>query len=907
MTVPRRSAMFDIRPGEGRRLLGVGAAMAAILAAHTVAETARDAMFLRAVPSTWLSVVYGALAVLAIGALVANAALIRRVGRRHALVSTLMAASYGTTMFFLLRPGPAVAFAFYLWIGLLGTVTIVQFWLLASSTFTSSEAKRLYGPIAAIGATGAFLGAVAAGALLYVVSVEYLLPVAAAFYLIGGLLLTQEYDPDAGSLAEPRRRSASLPPPVTGPVRLRDHPYVAQLAAISVLTTAAALVSDYLFKVNAAVALAPSELPGFFARYNGAVSIISLALQAVGASWLLRKGGVLGVFMLLPLALLVGGATTMFTASAFFAIVLTKGADATLRNSVHRVAGELLWMPVAVDVRAAVREPLESVVARLVQAATAAVLLGVSLLGFASPTVMAAILVGLAASWLTLAASLRKPYLAQLRSALTRPTFGADQELDLPSIEVVVEALSSVDERRVIAAVQVLRAHHRSRLIPALLLRHDSPEVLAAALDAIAVPGRTDWVPLTYRLLEADHPLIRISAVRALARAGERRAIETGLADQDPVVRASAMFWDAHTTTAADPATLPVIAALIDGDDDDSDTIRRILAEAIRDDGDARWASVLLALAQLNDPALIEPLAGAVKRIPDVRYLPILIERLANRAGRKHVRPALLAIGEPALAALEQALIDPATPPRVRLHLPTTIALFGTQRAGDLLIARLREERSGAVRYRLLRAIARLAIRQGARFELTILVDELRHHIREHFRLLGLAVAFGAGDHRPSAELVRGLLQDKVSQARDRVFLVLEALHPRDDVRSIERAFESSDRAARAHAFEFLDTLTRHPLYAEDHAKGIRDGILAAYEDLSPADQVARVPELARAPLGSFDALDRMLHDSDSLLAACAAYHALQLGPSRLAERVIAISQERPLLAPLGLAEATSA
>ena len=659
-------------------------------------------------------------------------------------------------------------------------------------------------------------------------------------------------------------------------------------------------------KTTAAVELAPSELPGFFARYNGAVSIITLLFQAVGAAWLLRKGGVLGVFMLLPLSLLLGGATTIFTASAFFVIVLTKGADATLRFSIHRVAGELLWMPVASDIRTAVREPLESVVMRLVQAATAAVVLGVSLLGFASPTVMATILVGLAASWLMVAASLRRPYLSQLRAALTRPTFGADQELDVPAIEIVVEALSSTDDRRVIAAVQVLRSHGRSRLIPALLLRHDSPDVLAVALEAIAVPGRTDWLPLTYRLLEADHPLIRISAIRALARAGERRAIEAGLADGDPVVRASAMFWDAHTSVAPDPLALPTIAALVDGDHADSDTVRRILAEAIRDDGNARWASVLLALARKRDPALIEPLAGAIRRIPDPRYLPILIRRLAMRAGRQHVRPALLAIGAPALAALDRALVDPATPPRVRLHLPTTIGLFGTQHAGDLLLRRLREERSGAVRYRLLRAIARLAIRQGAQFERTTLVEELRHHLREHFRLLGLAVAFATSDPRPSADLVRGMLRDKVSQARDRVFLALEALHPREDVRSIERAFENDDRGARAHAFEFLDTLTRHPLYAEEHAKGIRAAILAAYDDLPAAEQVARVPELAQAPAGSLDALDRMLQDTDSLLAACAAYHALQLGPSRLAERVIAISQERPLLAPLGLAGATS-
>src|SRR5687767_3168445 len=98
MAGSRRSALFDVRPGESRRLLVMGGAMAALLAAHTVAETARDAMFLRAVPANYLAIVYVALAGLALVALKANNVLIRRVGRRHALVSTLMVASYGTTM-----------------------------------------------------------------------------------------------------------------------------------------------------------------------------------------------------------------------------------------------------------------------------------------------------------------------------------------------------------------------------------------------------------------------------------------------------------------------------------------------------------------------------------------------------------------------------------------------------------------------------------------------------------------------------------------------------------------------------------------------------------------------------------------------------------------------------------------
>jgi hypothetical protein len=676
-----------------------------------------------------------------------------------------------------------------------------------------------------------------------------------------------------------------------------------RLAILSVLGTAAALIADYMLKDVAARTLPPADLPQFFARYNSAVSILSLVLQVIGASWLLRKVGALGAIALLPAAMVIGGAGAVLTASAFAAVAFTKGADATLRHSVNRVASELLWMPVAPKVRNDIRDALESVVARAVQAVTALVLLGLALAGEATPFVMAAFLLVVGVAWLTVAVSLRRRYLDQLRIALVKPTFESDQELDLASVEVVVEALSSPDDKRVIAAVKVLERHGRTRLIPALLLHHDSPDVIAVALDAIAVKPRTDWIPLTKRLLDAEHPLIRIAAIRALARAGESDAIRKGLADGDPVVRAIAVFWEANASTAEDLRQMPAVAALLEADDDDSDTVRRIIVEAIRDDGGPRWKGVLLELAHKSDAALIGPLARAIERVPDERFVPFLVDRLATRAGRTDVRAALIAIGDAALDELEWALAEPTTNPRVRLHVPSTIAMFGSARAGDILIKRLAVERSGALRYRLLRAIARLAIHNGFRFDATVLLAELRHHIGEHFRLMGLAVAIAdTNDQRASARLLRGLLNDKISQARDRVFLVLESLHPHEDIRSIERAFAGDAKAARAHAFEFLDTLTRSRIYEQPAAEGLRRALLIAFEDLGFAEQVQRARGLAPMPATAAEALALMLRDSDTLLAACAAYHTLELGPSALSERVRDLQVERPgLLAPLGL------
>lgn len=877
--------------------------MFAILAGFTISETARDSLFLGANGAGKLAIAYLLLAGIAVAALTANAWLVRRVGRRTALVVTLVAAAIGTALFYTAQRGPKIALALYLWTGLIGTVVVVQFWLLAGTRFTTAEAKRLYGPIAASGAVGTLAGAVAAWALLRVLEIEGLLVVAAGFYLVAASLLARDKDS-----VEPRLRAAqSKRRFAAAPSKLRGQAYAARLAILTVCATAAALLADYLLKSAAAAAYhTDDDLARFIARYNGTVAALSLVFQVVGTAWLVRKIGVLGMIMLLPALMLVGGTATILTAGSFIAIGFTKGADASLRYSVTRVATELLWMPVAENVRVGIREPLESVVTRLVQAFAAAVLLALVTLHLARATIVAVILTGIALLWTFTAAGLRKRYLAQLRTSLGRKSFGANQELDGEAVATIVDALSSEDDRRVIAAIQILVARRRDRSIPALILRHDSIDVVTAALAALTTPGRTDWIPMTKRLLKNGDPRARILALRALGRIGDQTAIFDGLCDDDPGVSAHGVFWSLQSTASVAVQDNPAVVALLAESGARGTIARRELLDAIRTDGDQRWADVLLLLAFTGDDKTFEPIALAIAHIPDERFIPFLITRLGARGGRASVQAALVAIGDPALAALEAALANSGTPPRIRLHVPSAIAVFGTPRAANGLATSLESEHSGAVRYHVLRALARIATRDEVIVDAKLLLAELRLHLREHARLLALEIPLVAKhDPHERAVLVRGLLRDKISQALDRAFLALQALHPREDIREIQRAIAGDDHRAKAHAVEFLDTLTRSALYKDAGAQGIRAQLLVVGEDLDDRERLTRSGWAAQIPPSIEAAITQLIHESDTLLAACAGYYALELRTPELVRVVDEVSIERPLFAPLGIAHAS--
>src|SRR5207344_1211507 len=96
----------------------------------------------------------------------------------------------------------------------------------------------------------------------------------------------------------------------------------------------------------------------------------------------------------------------------------TKGADGALRYSLHRVASELLWMPLSGETRDRGKALLDSVFGRAVQAITAGALLLLAAFEVGTPRVLALIVMALSAAWLFVVARLRRSYLDLFRQAL---------------------------------------------------------------------------------------------------------------------------------------------------------------------------------------------------------------------------------------------------------------------------------------------------------------------------------------------------------------------------------------------------------------------------------------------------------------------------------------------------------
>ncbi len=889
--------LVDVRQGEGRQAFQAGLTLFLLIGGHTVLETTRDALFLEKLAPSRLTLVYALIAALALLAAPLCTALARRFGRRNALIALSLLAAYGTGLFHVLALGASGVFALYAWSGLLGTVLVLQFWLFAGELLTVAQGKRLYGPIAAGGVLGAVAGASAAAALLMRLPVENLLLLGAGCFLGAALVLTTVWTeplPVERASAPGREMWKSAFELVT------QNGYVRRLAALVSLASAALLTTDYLFKSSVTRHVAAADLGSFFAGYYALLNSASLLAQLFVSGPLLRRLGVVPALALLPGLLVLGGTATLFAGVSLGLVLALKSSDGALRHSVHRVASELLEMPLAPRLQEQIKAFVSGPVPRIAQALTASVLLVLGAGGMGGERWIAALATLLSLGWLAVVLRLHGPYLARLREAIGKPSFemsGWLGELDLDAVESLLEALSSNEPARALGALDLIADKGRVRLIPALVLYHEDEGVILRALEILGGSERDDWLSHADRLLEHGSPLVRAAVVQALSRRGKHAALERGLSDQSAVVRAYALFWLLTLEQAREPLSDPRLAALLELEGEPGRQAQQALLGAICSAPHPRWVELLLALARRPAPE-VEPLARAMAALADARFVPLLLPRLGEREGRGAVRTALVELGDVSLQALAQAFDDPATPPRVRSHIPRTVSRFETQAAADLLLDWLDSERPGALRFKALRGLGRLVKNTRLRVARERIDRQIQRNLLGYLRLLALRTPLAA---RPEAargarslRLLVGLCDDKLEQSLERVFRLLQIRHKHEDLRSVYFAVRSGERVRRAHALELLDVLTV-PRESSALSQQVRQLLLLVVDDLSASERLARARAFVpQQPASHAEALQMLVVDRDETLAAFAAYHALEVGTAELEGAVADALRERP-------------
>ena len=779
-----------------------------ILAAHSMTETARDALFLARLPVSKLPWMYLLVAVTSILAARGASAAAQRLG--HSALPALLLASAGISAAFWLTGATrshTFLYVLYLWPAVFSSVVVVEFWRIVSDAYTITEAKSIFGRVGAGGTAGSFAGSALAVGVSTSIPPAGLLLAAALLLAVSTLFCPRASGAEPAAPA-PAAQGLAGPKPLATVASSR---YLTGVAACLFLTTVIATLADFVFKSIVTEALRPDRLVQVFAAVSLAVSAGTLLLQMAFVGPFIRNLGVTRSLMVFPSVISIAGGTILAGTGMAGALFL-RITDGTLRYSVHRAVSDLLYVPLTPGVRAQVKAFIDVVSQRGGQVAGSAAILAGLAIG-AGERMFAAAIILMGVTIAVVAIRLRQPYLDLFRTTLHKE--GTETRLAFPGLDVgslssLVSAFSSDDEREVVAAMDLVASQGEVRAIPVVMLFHPSQAVVLRALALFEEQQRQGFLWAVERLSgEGTDPRIRAAALSAYARMqGDPSALYTALADVHEPIRATALVGlvSGGWLEWRDAERL-LEAILVHG----SSEGRQSLAMAIRIQPSPLFAGALVRLAESSDPGVRAQVAEAMIRMPNPLFLESLRSMLPHSVLRNIARQALVETGAPALRFLADSLDDAAISRTVRLHLPRSISRFDPREAMPVLWRRLLMEPDELIRFKILRGLGRVvADAPEVRPSADAIAKAINIVSRAGLRLACWRTTLAAGAPvQPASEtevLLLRFLLDKQARATESIFRLLGLTRLTEDFERVFRGLQGN-RIDRASGRELLENV----------------------------------------------------------------------------------------------------
>jgi len=853
-------AAFGIRRGEGALAWLFFFEFLILTTVHFASKSVRQATYIDALGAENLPWVYLVVAVISFPVLVFYSRLAGRYRLPMLILGFTLAHVFGLTLFFYLFGigGTWVAVAYYIWLSMAFAIAVSQFWTYANQVFDPRQARRLFAFIGAGGLLGAVLGGLMALAVTQAKGTRFTLLAAAVVLLIVPLLVVLiERSRGPSPVAERRRRRGRYEEARGGWRTLRGSRLLALIALLMLVTVMVGQLVGWQFfwwlDVNTY-------------DLDQRTSMISIALSLVGVVGFLfqliftgrihRALGVGAGMRVLPATVLAAQTAVVlaiiFSPAAIFPLVwVLFVSEGSLRHSVDQATRELLFMPVAKELRVKAKAFIDVFVQRFGKGA-AAILILVTLkvlpVGYVSVLTLI-----LAAGWFLLTVRTRREYVTAFREGLKSGIIQPDATVDprdVTTVTTLVQSLGSSDARKVLHSLDLLSNSGEGRLVPPLLLHHDSAEVRRKTLEVLADTGREDAAHLVERAMNDADAGVRTGAMRTLAVLRGEHAAKLALDhldDDDLHIRASAA---ASLLGGSDPEGVrraeEVLAALVADDDQE---VRAETARALGQVADPTASDVVVQLLYDRDLSVVRAAIDTVRLRfdhggPNPLYATILISLMANRRLKHEARDALVAQGE---SAVEQLLLFMKSLDEqiwVRRAVPKTIALIGIQSGADALADNI-DTSDAMLRSKIIEALVYMRTHnEEISFKRRTIVRQLGREAARYLRLLADLWAVSSL-HEASLDgplavwkkdgrvptLPQQLLAQRMARKVGNIFGMLELIEEPEDVRAAQRSLLSGQPTLRARALEYLDNTL---------SGSVRRDVFAVIDDAPPEDKLRR-------------------------------------------------------------------
>lgn len=289
-------------------------------------------------------------------------------------------------------------YAFYIWAAVYNQFIVSVFWSLLSDLVGTTTAKTLYGPIAAGGTIGAFVGPLLTKYSLSIIGFSGVMMLPAVFLelaVVGSYVVKNiARDVDATDREDTRLKESAW----EGIIATSRSPYLSALATFTALTAIAATFVYYT-QANVVKVALPDKIArtAYFATLDFWQQLATFVVQLVVAPLLLRRIGPGAVLLLLPV-LQLAGLIGFWSAPSLALIATVHISSRTVALGLTRPARELCFTVIDRDDKYRAKNVIDTLMYRFGDFVSAwlffALGLGVGLVALSSL---------LAAGWIALA------------------------------------------------------------------------------------------------------------------------------------------------------------------------------------------------------------------------------------------------------------------------------------------------------------------------------------------------------------------------------------------------------------------------------------------------------------------------------------------------------------------------
>jgi ATP:ADP antiporter, AAA family len=889
--LPRIRRFFDVRSGEGLRVLLSFLYVAVVVAAFLLAKPIRNSLFLEQYGPYSLVYVYAAVP-LALSLFVpVYTRIAMRLGSRVVTVGTLVFFSANALIFWYgFRTQARVESApgtlgwllpgiFYVWVNCFGVIAPVQAWTFANSLFDTRQAKRLFGLVGAGASFGAIAGGLLARFLVGPVggTVNMMLVLAALILMAAVIVAFAHVRLRSGGAA---RRGRPATHPFSEIVRhIGRSPYLRLLAALVFLVAVSTQWTAFQLSLvaNARFEGSADALTRFFGTFNFAMGLVTFGVQLLLAGPALRRFGVAVTILILPLTLGAGSALILLV-PAFWPVLLTNACDQGFRFSLDKSTYELLYLPLAPAERGPVKNAIDIVVSRLADAA-GAVLLGCATRGFFMIKGLGLGLRGTAAvnlvmigAWLAVAWRLRLEYVRTIQQSIHRHRLDEERAssalLDRSAVAALGARLASRDTAQVRDALEALESQRLDGVqdVVRSLLVHPDADIRRRALAALSIAGDRTIGTQAAGLLRDPDLAVRTEALLYVTRvmgADPLKQLEELGDVEDFSIRAGLAAFLASPGPSQNLEAARVLLERMVAADGPAGTADRREAARVLGVVPEAFIDLLIRLLRDPDPDVVREAILATRRTTATELIEPLFGPLEHPDLTSEAAAALARYGDSLVPGLERLLHDPEASVALKRELPAVLVRIGTPLAQQVLIDGLLQS-DVTLRHRVVASLNKLhaahpdVLIDNKLIEL-LLAAEIAGHYRS-YQVLGPLRAYLKED-----DVTVVALRQTMEQELERIFRLMALLFEGPGLHDAYVGVRSANQIVRANALEFLDNVLKPELR--------RVLVPLLDSQVSVERRIELANSLVGAPLENAEqAVATLLQSEDGWLRSCAMY-----------------------------------